>query len=205
MTEMYQKWAAFNNLNFTILDQASGRASLLIKGPSVWDLFKHEAGKHCVQRIPPTERRGRKQTSMIAVSLTPLIRHQEFHLNWDDIEMTISNGTGPGGQKRNRTMSCVQLKHLPTGIIVRVDDERSQHQNKAIATDVLSAKLQAKEKSDVVERQSKSRREQMQGGGRSGKVRTYNFMQNRVTDHRLNKTTHNIKSIMGGRLDRLIN
>lgn len=201
---MYQKWASFNNLNFTILDQASGRASLLIKGPSVWDLFKHEAGKHCVQRIPPTERRGRKQTSMIAVSLTPLIRHQEFNLNWDDIEMTISNGTGPGGQKRNRTMSCVQLKHVPTGIIIRVDDERSQHQNKAIASDALATKLQAKEKSDAEAKQSQSRREQMQGGGRSGKIRTYNFMQNRVTDHQLNKTTHDIKSIMGGRLDKLI-
>lgn len=201
---MYSKWAAFNNLKFTVLDQANGKASLLIKGPSVWDLFKYEAGKHCVQRIPPTERRGRKQTSMVSVAITPLIPKQAYNLDLKEVQTTYSMGSGPGGQHKNRTMSCVQAKHLPTGIMVRVDNERSQPQNRAVAYKILASKIQAKEEADLMAHQSKARREQMQGGGRSGKIRTYNFMRGTVTDHVLNKTTHDIKGVMGGRLDRLI-
>lgn len=193
-----------NNLKVELLDSRPGKRSLLVSGAAAWKAFKNESGKHCIQRIPDNQRRAKPQTSIVAVAITPMIRREEIRLDWKDIEESIQNGSGPGGQKRNRTLSCVQLKHNPSGLIVRIDTERSQHQNRAMAVAVLASRLQALQDAETQTAQSQSRQEQMRGGTRSGKMRTYNFIKGRITDHNLNRTTQAVDEFMKGNLHNLL-
>ena len=140
---------------------------------------------------------------MVSVAVTPMILPEKFNLNWKDVEISIQNGDGPGGQKRNRTMSCVQMKHVPTNTIVRVDVTRSQHQNKAMAAEILATRLQSAQDERFRSQQSQSRREQMGGGTRSDKIRTYSFNNGCIVDHRLSLSTNDVKAVMRGRFDRL--
>jgi len=203
LTEAYIKWADFNNLKVTILDQSPSKCSLLVKGKGAVQAFSNEGGKHCVQRIPGNQRRGKVQTSMIAVAVTPMILPEKFDLDWKDVEVSIQNGSGPGGQARNRTMSCVQVKHIPSGMLVRIDTERSQHQNKAIALEILASRLQAIKDEEFDKELSENRRQQMGGGTRSDKLRTYSFNHGHIVDHKLGKMTNDIKAVMKGRFDKL--
>lgn len=203
LTRAYIKWAQNNDLEVEILDQRPGKCSLLIRGAGAWNAFKNEGGKHCIQRIPDNEKHGRPQTSIVAVSVTRLLVQQEISIDWSDIEESIQNGSGPGGQKRNRTLSCVQLKHIPTGLIVRIDSERSQHQNRDLAIEILASRLQKLQDEKIQAEQSQARQEQMCGGTRSGKRRTYNFMKGWVKDHELEKTMYDIDGFMRGKFDKL--
>lgn len=166
----------------TILDQSPGFASLHLSGDRAMD-FSDEGGGHRFQRVPPTERRGRVQTSTVTVAVLPLNDSVIADVNPRDVEITTTRGSGPGGQHRNVTESCVLAKHRPTGISVRIDG-RSQHQNRAVALGVLAARIAELRKSEANQGRNDSRRDQIGTGMRSEKIRTYRTKDNTVTDHR---------------------
>lgn len=175
-----------------------------VHGEGVYRYLKHEAGVHRVQRVPMTESGGRIHTSAATVAVLPEADEVEVEIRPEDIRMDVFRSSGPGGQSVNTTDSAVRLTHLPTGIVVTCQDEKSQHKNRARAMKVLRARLldmaQRKEK----ERVDKERRLQIQSGDRSQKIRTYNYPQNRLTDHRIGLTLYKLDSIMDGEMDELI-
>lgn len=174
--------------------------TLLVKGKNAKQRFKNEDGKHCVQRVPPTERGGRIHTSIVSVAVLPLVEQTAYKLNNDDIEIQITKGSGPGGQHKNVTSSAVRVVHKPTKLSAFVDG-RCQHQNKKKALKVLSARV-----SDYYEKErrckhNQNRLSQLSNRGRGEKVRTYNFDKKRVVDHRLGTKTNQIEAVMKGNLD----
>lgn len=169
----------------------------------MWQAFQHEPGKHCVQRIPPTERRGRKQTSMVSVAILPLPEESSVkRLPDSEVVISYTTGTGPGGQHKNNTASCVRAVHKPTGLTAVIDG-RDQHHNKRTALRILAARVQEHRQAKLDGDYGAKRREQHGGGGRGAKVRSWNFMENRIVDHRLGTKTSNVKEVMKGRLDLL--
>ncbi|MAG44347.1 hypothetical protein CL633_00445 [bacterium] len=176
-----------------------------IKGDSAYDKLKQEAGVHRVQRIPKTEKSGRIHTS--AVSVAVLQGSQEpSQINLLDHELKIEafRGSGPGGQHRNVTDSAIRITHIPTGVVASCQDEKSQHKNKAKAMSVLKQRLQSQAKSQYNEEVSQERKEQIGTADRSEKIRTYNFPQNRITDHRVGKSWQNLERILNGDLYKII-
>lgn len=175
-----------------------------IRGDCVYSHLKHEAGVHRVQRVPVTESAGRIHTSAVTVAVLPEADEIEVKIKPEEIRMDVFRASGPGGQSVNTTDSAVRLTHLPTGIVVTCQDEKSQHKNRAKAMKVLRARLldmaQRKEREQV----SKERRAQIGSGDRSEKTRTYNYPQNRLTDHRIGLTLYKLDSIMDGEMDELI-
>lgn len=178
--------------------------SFLVKGEGVWSRFKHEGGPHRVQRVPATESQGRVHTSSATVTVLPEAEDVDVTIDPHDLKVDVYRSTGPGGQSVNTTDSAVRITHLPTGIVVSMQDEKSQLQNKARAMQVLRARLLRAEQERQASEQSERRRSQVGGGGRSEKIRTYNFKENRVTDHRINKTIHKLDKVLMGELDELI-
>jgi len=173
-------------------------------GGSARRLFRNEPGKHVVQRYPPTEHRGRRHTSIVAVAVLPITDGRELSgvLKDADLEITTKRGGGPGGQARNKTESCVRIRHIPTGLTV-VIDSRDQAANKKKARQILEARV-AQQKQEVISSTlAHAKREQFDGGGRGNKVRTYNFIENRVTDHRTGAKSTQIRRVMKGDLDLL--
>lgn len=175
-----------------------------IKGKNVWKRFRHETGTHVVQRVPPTEKKERRQTSMISVAVLPIPPDNEVEkLPEADIEIQTQVGSGPGGQHRNRTESAVRAIYKPTGDTVWIDG-RNQHQNRAEAIRILTAKVNDERMMRENEEYAKFRRDVMGDGGRGSKIRTYNFINGRVADHRLKKKTTKIKQIMKGEFNHIL-
>ena len=177
--------------------------SFLLKGDGVWSRMKHEGGPHRVQRVPVTESQGRVHTSSATVTVLPEAEEVDVAVDPNDLKVDVYRSTGPGGQSVNTTDSAVRITHLPTGIVVAMQDEKSQIQNRAKAMQVLRARLLKAEQDRQAAEQSEQRRSQVGGGGRSEKIRTYNFKENRVTDHRIGLTLYKLDKVLMGELDDL--
>ncbi len=193
MYEMYKKYVKDKGWREEIVDMVyddkGGIKQLVteIKGNSVYREFKYESGVHRVQRVPKTESSGRIHTSTISVVVLPIIKTSDFEINDKDLKIDYYRASGAGGQHVNKTSSAVRIVHIPTGIMATSQKTSSQLQNKENAIEVLRSRLYLKNQEDETKRNSKQRQEQMGGGERSEKIRTYNFLQDRITDHRLGK------------------
>jgi peptide chain release factor 1 len=178
--------------------------TFLVKGKTAWSRLKHEGGPHRVQRVPVTESQGRVHTSAATVSVLPEAEEVDVHIDENELKIDVYRSTGPGGQSVNTTDSAVRITHLPTGTVVAMQDEKSQIQNRAKAMQVLRARLLKMEQDRQAAELSEARRGQIGGGGRSEKIRTYNYKENRVTDHRIGLTVHNLNKVLMGELDELV-
>jgi len=175
-----------------------------IKGRGAYSRLKYESGAHRVQRVPVTEASGRIHTSTATVAVLPEVEDVDVHVNPDDLKIDIYHASSHGGQNVQKVATAVRITHLPTGIVVACQDERSQLQNKLRALAVLRARLYDMEQQKIISERAESRRAQVGTGDRSEKIRTYNFPQNRVTDHRVDLTIHNLPAVLEGDLDTII-
>jgi len=176
----------------------------LVKGKRAYSVLKFESGTHRVQRVPTTESQGRIHTSAVTVAVLPEAEEVDIKIEPDEIRVDVFRSTGPGGQSVNTTDSAVRITHLPTGTVVSCQDEKSQHKNKAKAMKVLRARLYEKVLTEQNEKISADRKSQVGTGDRSGRIRTYNFPQGRVTDHRIGLTLYKLDSILEGDLQEII-
>ncbi|HKY15044.1 MAG TPA: peptide chain release factor 1, partial [Microthrixaceae bacterium] len=177
--------------------------TFLVGGDGVWSRMKHEGGPHRVQRVPVTESQGRVHTSSATVSVLPEAEEVDVRIDPGDLEIDVYRSSGPGGQSVNTTDSAVRITHKPSGLVVSMQDEKSQLQNKARAMQVLRSRLLKLEQDRQSAELSDARRAQIGGGGRSEKVRTYNFKENRVSDHRIGLTVYNLDKVLAGELDEI--
>ncbi len=207
LAEMYRRYAALRGWKFEVVEERESEqggldeGTYLVKGDDAWNRLAQEAGVHRVQRVPTTEAKGRVHTSSATVSVLPEAEEVDVAIDPSDLKIDVYRSSGPGGQSVNTTDSAVRITHLPSGIVVSMQDEKSQIQNRAKALIVLRSRLlkaaqdaQASELGDL-------KRSQLGGGGRSEKIRTYNFKENRVTDHRINLTNYTLDAVLAGDLD----
>ena len=178
--------------------------AFLVKGDAVWSHLKHEGGPHRVQRVPVTESQGRVHTSSAAVTVLPEADEVEVEIDPNELEIDTYRSSGPGGQSVNTTDSAVRVTHLPTGLVVSMQDEKSQLQNKAKALRVLRARLLKLHQEEQASSQAAQKRDQVKSGGRAEKIRTYNFKDSRVTDHRIGLTLHKLERVLAGELDDVV-
>lgn len=178
--------------------------SFMIKGKGAYSKLKFESGVHRVQRVPETEASGRIHTSTVTVAVLPEVEDVEIEINPADIKMDVYRASGAGGQHVNKTSSAVRLTHIPTGIVVACQNERSQFQNKDVAMKMLKAKLYEIEQEKKNKELTTTRRLQVGSGARSEKIRTYNYPQSRVTDHRINYTIYQLESFLNGNIEEMI-
>ena len=201
---MYTRFIERSNLKMEIIDtsptELGGYKEVIfsVSGKNAYRTLKFESGTHRVQRIPLTESGGRIHTSASTVAVMPEAMESDVTIKDEDIRIDIFRSSGPGGQSVNTTDSAVRITHLPTGLVVQCQDEKSQHKNKAKALKVLRARIYEKEENERKAKESKERREQIGSGDRSERIRTYNFPQNRVTDHRINLTLYKLDKFMDG-------
>lgn len=207
MYSMYAEKKGFKtevlNLNETGIGGLK-EISFEVKGHGAYSKFKFESGVHRVQRVPETEAQGRIHTSTVTVAVLPQADEVEFNLNPSDIEVDTFRASGAGGQHINKTESAIRLTHVPTGLVVECQDERSQFKNKEKAMKILRSKLYLKAQKEAEEKIASQRRLQVGTGDRSERIRTYNFPQKRVTDHRIGLSLYSIENIMNGDLDELV-
>jgi peptide chain release factor 1 len=175
-----------------------------VKGKMVYSRLKHESGVHRVQRVPQTETQGRIHTSTATVAVLPEADEVDVKIDDADVRVDLFCSSGPGGQSVNTTKSAVRLTHLPSGLVVSCQDEKSQHKNKAKAMKVLRSRLLALEMDKAASERSAERKGQIGSGDRSERIRTYNFPQSRVSDHRINLTLYNLPEVIGGKLDEVV-
>jgi peptide chain release factor 1 len=210
MLRMYSRYAERQGWRFEILDASESgiggikEAIALIEGDKVYSKFKHESGVHRVQRVPQTEASGRIHTSAITVAVLPEAEEVDVKIDAKDLRIDTFCSSGPGGQSVNTTYSAVRITHLPTGVVVSMQDEKSQIKNREKAMRVLRARLQEIEEQKQHEAVASERRSMVGSGDRSEKIRTYNFKENRVTDHRIGLTIHQLDQVMEGNLDEII-
>ena len=200
LLRMYQKFATSQGWKFKLRDNLCAE----ITGQGVLKALKHESGVHRVQRVPKTEKSGRIHTSTVTVAILPKVSPTELRLNPQNLKIETFRSSGPGGQHMQKADSAVRITHIPTGVTASCQNNRSQHKNRASAEEILRSRL-----SQMMQKQNKSkvddlRREQVGSAGREEKIRTYNFPQNRVTDHRLKKSWHKLKDILNGDLSPII-
>ncbi|XP_020086674.1 uncharacterized protein LOC109709035 isoform X3 [Ananas comosus] len=202
--KMYEKYSQKNGWKFDVVQimesdlKGYKEASGTISGQGAYGRLKFESGIHRVQRIPVTEKSGRVHTSAVSVAILPQADEVDVQLRNDDLKIDTYRSGGCGGQSVNTTNSAVRITHIPTGITVAIQDERSQHMNKAKALKVLRARLYEMERSRLQKSRSKLRSEQIGSGDRSERIRTYNFPQGRVTDHRIGITHHSMEDVLEG-------
>ncbi len=176
----------------------------LISGDKVYSKLKYESGVHRVQRVPETETQGRIHTSAVTVAILPEVDEVELNIDMNELKFDVFRSSGPGGQSVNTTDSAVRITHLPTGLVVICQDEKSQHKNKAKALTVLRARLLDQVEQERHDKISETRKSQVGSGDRSERIRTYNYPQGRLTDHRINLTLYKLESIIGGKLEEVI-
>ena len=207
---MYNKYCQDRGWSVSVMDMNEGTSGgfkeiiLEINGEDVYGTLKFEAGVHRVQRVPQTETQGRVHTSAATVIVLPEAEEFDVELNMEDVKIIRTTSTGPGGQSVNTTYSALQLQHIPTGIEVRCQDEKSQHKNLDKALKVLRSRLYEMELAKKMEADSARRKSMVSSGDRSAKIRTYNYPQGRVTDHRIGLTLYDLGNIINGDIQRLI-
>lgn len=210
MARMYQKYSTKREWSFSTIDSSQssldGYKTFIaeIKGENAYDDLKQESGVHRVQRIPKTEKSGRVHTSTISIAILPMVEARQVDIKESDLEVTFCRAGGPGGQNVNKVETAVRVLHKPSGIIISSRSERAQHANREKAMDILRAKLYELEQTRTTGSVTDIRREQIGSADRSEKIRTYNFPDDRITDHRIGKKWHNIEKIMEGDLDPII-
>jgi peptide chain release factor 1 len=208
--EMYRRYAELHGWGFEVLSSQPAEmggyrdVTFVVKGRDAWARLKHEAGPHRVQRVPVTESQGRVHTSAATVAVLPEADAVDVDIDPNELEVDVYRSSGPGGQSVNTTDSAVRITHLPTGLVVTCQDEKSQLQNKEKALRILRSRLLQAERERQAEELSSTRRDQVKGGGRSEKIRTYNFKEKRVTDHRIGLTLHALDQVLAGQLDPIV-
>jgi peptide chain release factor 1 len=208
--EMYRRYAEVRGWDVEVLSSQPAEfggfreVTFVVKGRDAWSRLKHEAGPHRVQRVPATESQGRVHTSAATVAVLPEAEAVDIEIDPNDLEVDVYRSSGPGGQSVNTTDSAVRLTHKPTGMVVTCQDEKSQLQNKEKALRILRSRLLQAEHERQAEEVSSARRDQVKSGGRSEKIRTYNFKEKRVTDHRIGLTLHALDQVLGGQLDPVV-
>ncbi|MEP6717886.1 MAG: peptide chain release factor 1 [bacterium] len=210
MLRMYNRYAEKQGWRFEVLDASESgiggikEAVVLIEGDKVYSKMKHESGVHRVQRVPQTEASGRIHTSAITIAVLPEAEEVDVKIDAKDLRIDTFCSSGPGGQSVNTTYSAVRITHLPTNVVVSMQDEKSQIKNREKAMRVLRARLQELEEQKQHDAVASERRSMVGSGDRSEKIRTYNFKENRVTDHRIGLTIHQLDLVMEGNLDEII-
>jgi len=208
--KMYCRYAELKGWKTEILSEhATGIGGykeiiVLIEGQRVYSRLKYESGVHRVQRVPETEAQGRIHTSAVTVAVLPEAEEVDVEINPEDLRIDVYRSSGPGGQHVNKTDSAVRITHLPTGLVVSCQDQKSQHKNKAKAMKVLRSRLFDMEQAEQQSKISEERKTMVGSGDRSERIRTYNFPQGRVTDHRIGLTLYRLESTLQGELDQLI-
>jgi len=210
LLRMYQRYAESRGWSIETVSLSEGKmggvkdAVFKIQGESAYGRLRYESGVHRVQRVPATEAQGRIHTSAATVAVLPEAEELDVSIDESDLKIDVFRSSGPGGQSVNTTDSAVRITHLPTGVVVQCQDQKSQLQNKIKALDVLRARLLDRIVAEQEAERARERRSMVGTGDRSAKIRTYNFPQNRVTDHRINFTTHRLEEVLQGDLDEII-
>ncbi len=211
LAEMYRRFGETRGWSFSTLDESTNSlggykdASFELRGKDVYKLLRFETGVHRIQRVPPTEKMGRVHTSTASVAILPMRKKVNVEINPADIEMEFSRAGGKGGQNVNKVETAVRLVHKPTGIDVRCTSERSQAKNREKAMSILMAKIARLKEEEEASKYSGERKAQVGTADRSEKIRTYNVLQDRVTDHRIKQSWHNIEGIFAGDIEDIIN
>ncbi len=211
LANMYEKYAFLKGWSFRRLGESKSdlggykEGVFEVRGRGVYENLRFETGVQRIQRVPATEKSGRVHTSTASVAVLPVRKKSEIQINPADLEMETSRSGGAGGQNVNKVETAVRIIHKPTGIDVRSTAERSQLKNRERAMSILIAKLEAMKEEEEARKYSAERKSQIGTGERSEKIRTYNFLQDRVTDHRIKKSWHNLESIFAGKIDEIIN
>ncbi|MEC7798983.1 MAG: peptide chain release factor 1, partial [Candidatus Neomarinimicrobiota bacterium] len=207
---MYTHFAESNHWKYEVMDSNAigigGFKEIIfsVKGEGVYGLMKYESGVHRVQRVPKTETSGRVHTSAATVAILPEAEEADIEVVDADLKIDTYRASGAGGQHVNKTESAIRITHIPTGLVVTCQDETSQHKNKAAALKVLRSRLLAAEQDKIAKERAAARKNMVSTGDRSAKIRTYNFPQGRITDHRINFTAYNLEGVMNGQIDSII-